>query len=149
MKKYMPLILLFVLINYSSYAQKEYSVANLEQASQEELNTYLDKALKLQKSGKTVAWVGVITFGVSTATMFATSEALEMGALIFAFPALAGLGAMTVGISMNVTGKKRVERINAINNTANSGIKFNLQPCAQYNMMTHNYQPGVTLSIRF
>jgi len=78
MKKYMPLILLFVLINYSSYAQKEYSVANLEQASQEELNTYLDKALKLQKSGKTVAWVGVITFGVSTATMFAR-EVKEAG----------------------------------------------------------------------
>jgi hypothetical protein len=56
---------------------------------------------------------------------------------------------MAVGIPMNVTGKNRVERINTIKSTAYDGVKIDLKPYAQFNPATQNYQPGVTLRIRF
>ena len=75
---------------------------------------------------------------------------MDLGVVVVGFiGGLAGLGTMAVGIPMNVTGKKRVERINTIKNTAYDGIKIDLKPCAQYNLATQNYQPGVTLRISF
>ena len=44
---------------------------------------------------------------------------------------------------------KEVERINTIKNTAYDGIKIDLKPCAQYNLVPQNYQPGLTLRIKF
>ena len=73
-----------------------------------------------------------------------------MGTFVIGFlTGMAGLGVTAVGIPMKITGKKRVERINAVKNTAFNDIRINLQPCAQYNLATQNYQPGLTLNIRF
>ncbi|MEN8117758.1 MAG: hypothetical protein ABFS16_12305 [Bacteroidota bacterium] len=148
MKKIILLSIL-VLSLIVTQAQKPYSQENLKNLSQEELDVYFNKALKLQKSGKTVTKVGAITVGVSVLAVLATSETLGMGALLFFIPAELGLGAVAVGVPMNITGKKRVERINTIKNTAYDGIKIDLKPCAQYNLATQNYQPGITLRIRF
>ena len=149
MKKVSIICLLLFLFAFAGQSQKIYSVENLEQASQEDLNTYLDKALKLKKNGKTVIIVGTVALGAvalsipldATGGMIAASAAIFVG-----IPALA---ATTVGISMNTKGKKRVKRINTIKNTAYDGIKIDLKPCVQYNLATQNYQPGVTLRISF
>ena len=55
MKKITIISLVLFLFTFTVQSQKIYSVENLKQASQEDLNTYLDKALKLQKDGK--KWV--------------------------------------------------------------------------------------------
>ena len=136
-------------ISKNDSSSKLYSIQNLEYSSPKELEAYMDKALKLKKTGKTLTIVGAVTLGAVALTipLDPTGGFIAASALIFAgIPALA---ATTVGISMNVTGKKRVERINTIKNTAYDGIKIDLKPCAQYNFATQNYQPGVTLRIRF
>lgn len=123
---------------------------SLEKLSQEELNIYLDEALKLKKNGKTVTIVGGSILGATTISVILIGNSMDLGVVVVGFiGGLAGLGTMAVGIPMNVTGKKRVERINTIKNTAYDGIKIDLKPCAQYNLATQNYQPGVTLRISF
>ena len=148
MKKFSIIGLLLFVFSFTSLAQKIYSVENLEQASQEDLNTYLDKALKLKKDGKTVTIAGGVLLGAGITIMLLSSNDWEMmgkGSAVV----LVGFGTMAVGIPMKITGKKRVERINTIKNTAYDGIKIDLKPCAQYNLATQNYQPAVTLRIRF
>ena len=110
----------------------------------------LVKALKLKKNGKTLiiiggaALVAAVVWGITGPLDHELGTVLEAGIVGFA-----GLGTMAVGIPMNITGKKRVEQINSIKNTAFNGIIIDLKPCAQYNLMTQNYQPGVMLRIRF
>ena len=63
MKRISIIGLLLFIFAFAGQSQKIYSVENLKQSSQEDLNTYLDKALKLKKDGKTVTIVGVATLG--------------------------------------------------------------------------------------
>ena len=150
MKKLAIIFFLIFAISFGAKAQKPYSVEILEQASQEELNVYLNKSLKLQKTGKTLTNAGAIAFGATT--LWAITDPLNhgLGALLpFTLVGVPGLAAIAVGIPIKVTGKKRVERINTIKNTAYDGIKIDLKPCAQYNLATRNYQPGVILRISF
>ena len=150
MKSILSIIVLFFIFNLASQAQEKYSMESLEKLSQEELNIYLDEALKLKKNGKTVTIVGGSILGATTISVILIGKSMDLGVVVVGFiGGLAGLGTMAVGIPMNVTGKKRVERINTIKNTAYDGIKIDLKPCAQYNLATQNYQPGVTLRIRF
>ena len=142
MKKFAILILLLFMCSLVSQAQKDYSQENLDKLSQEELDIYLNKALKLQKWGLPVTIVGVAALGGLAITAFST------GGLILGF-AVIPLAAITVGISMYTIGKKRVKKINTIKNPAFNDIAFDLKPCAQYNQMTQNYQPGLTLRISF
>lgn len=150
MKLILTIIVLFFIFNLASQAQEKYSMESLEKLSQEELNIYLDEALKLKKNGKTVTIVGGSILGATTISVILIGNSMDLGVVVVGFiGGLAGLGTMAVGIPMNVTGKKRVERINTIKNTAYDGIKIDLKPCAQYNLATQNYQPGVTLRISF
>ena len=132
-----------------SHAQKDYSHENLQKLSQEELDVYLNKALKLQKSGKTYTIVGVSALGAVALSIPLDSSGGMVAATAAIFVGIPALAATTVGISKNSKGKKRVERINSIKNTASNDIIFDLKPCTQYNLMTQNHQPGITLRIRF
>ena len=151
--KILPIIILLLfLVNLTSHAQKEYSLENLEKASQEEIDVYLSKALKLQKSGKTTTKVGVSTFGVSILGIIALNVFIEdpgMVPLIFIPPALAGLGTTAVGIPIKIAGKKRVERINSVRGTAFFDAIIELKPCVHYNLAAQKYQPGITFRIIF
>lgn len=152
MKKFTLLVSFLLLFTISGFAQKQktYSMANLEQASQEELNIYLDEALKLKKDGKTVTIVGGSILGATTISVILIGKSIDLGVVVVGLiGGLAGLGTMAVGIPMRITGKKRVERINNIKNTASYDIKINLKPCAQYNLVTQDYQPSVRLRINF
>ena len=128
-------------------AQKPYSLENLKTLSMEELDLYYNKALKNQRTGKVLTIVGgsLGAVGLITAT-----KAHDLGTMVVgAIAALSGGALMAVGIPVSITGKKRVERINAITSTAMINISFDLKPNAQYNLMTQNYQPGITLKISF
>ena len=132
-----------------SHAQKDYSHENLQKLSQEELDVYLNKALKLQKSGKTYTIVGVSALGAVALSIPLDSSGGMVAATAAIFVGIPALAATTVGISKNSKGKKRVERINSIENTASNDIIFVLKPFTQYNLMTQNHQPGITPRIRF
>ena len=150
MKSILTIIALFFVFNLACQAQRKYSLDSLEKHTQEELNIYLDEALKLKKNGKTVTIVGGSILGATALSVIVIGNKMDLGVVVVGFVGgLAGLGTMAVGIPMNVTGKKRIERINTIKSTAYDGIKIDLEPCVQYNLATQNYQPGVTLKISF
>jgi hypothetical protein len=152
MKKITIISLVLFLFTFSVQSQKVYSVENLEQTSQEDLNTYLDKALKLQKDGKKVTNIGLIILGADVlfVTGMIVADKIDMGTAVLAgLTMYAALGTMAVGIPMNITGKKRIEKIKTIKSTADNGIKIDLKPCTQYNLASQNYQPGVTFRISF
>ena len=109
------------------------------------------KAQKLQKSGKTITIVGGSILGATVLATILFADQLGLGVVVLDFiGGVAGLGTMAVGIPMNITGKKRVKQMNANMNSAfDNGITIDLRPCAQYNLMIQNYQPGVMLRIRF
>ncbi len=148
----MTRIILIIILFFSfltSQAQQKYSMEYFEKLSQEELSSCLTKSLKLQKTGRTLNIVGVSTFGVSTVCLFATANALGMAALLFVLPAMAGIVILAAGIPINLTGKKRVERINTIQQLSFSGITIDLKPIEPYNLVLQKYTPGITLRIRF
>ena len=150
MKEISIIGLLLFLFTFTGLSQKIYSVENLEQASQEDLNTYLDDSLKLKKDGKTVTIIGAAALGAAVLWGITGPLDHELGTVLEAvIIGIVGIAAMLVGITMNVTNNKRVERINTIKDTAYDGVKIDLKPCAQYNLASQNYQPVVTLRVRF
>lgn len=147
MKKIIIILILFFSVLVSQ-AQKDYSQENLEQVSQEELDIYFNKAVKLHKTGKTLMITGAVS--IWGAVVFGIIGPNDLSTpVIAAVIGAVGIGVLGVGIPMNKTGKNRVERINTIKNTSYDDIKIDLKPCAQYNFTTQNYQPGITLKIRF
>ena len=85
---------------------------SLENLSQEDLNPYLDKALKLKKDGKTVTIVGGSILGATALSVIVIGNKMDLGVVVVGFVGgLAGLGTMAVGIPMNVTGKKRIKGV--------------------------------------
>ena len=154
MKKFTIITLLLFLVVQVGQAQKKYSMENLEKASQEELNTYLNKAMKLQKTGRTLNIVGGVSFGAVAVSAILGAD-WGFGVDNYA-PIIIGGGGIilgstsfAIGIPTNLTGKKRVERINKIKGTAFHKTNIELGPCVQCNLATKNYQPGVNLRIRF
>ncbi len=149
MKKITITGLLLFLIVLTAQSQKIYSVENLKQASQDDLNTYLYKALKLKKDGKTVTIIGSAALGAAIIWGILDPLDHELGTVLEAgILGIAGISTMIVGISMNVSGKKRIERINTIRNTSYDGIRIDLKPCVQYNFASQSYQPAIKLRIK-
>ena len=110
--KSLLIILIFFFSVTTTLAQKKYTQEYLESLSQVELDSCINKALKNQKTGKTLTFVGVGILGASFATSVIFIDQLELGAvLVMFFGGIAGLGTMAVGIPVNVNGKKRIERI--------------------------------------
>ena len=111
------------------------------------INVSLNKAFGLKKNGKTVTAIGGAGMGAGVIILL-LSEGLggvAAGGGVF----IVGLGTMGVGITMNITGKKRIERINVIRNTAYNGISIEIEPCTHYNFINQDYQPGIKFRIRF
>ncbi len=154
MKKLTILTLLFFLVVQVGQAQNKYSMENLEKASQEELNTYLNKAMKLQKTGRTLNIVGGVSFG-AVAVCWILGADWGFGVDVYAPIVIGGAGiilgstSFAIGIPTNLTGKNRVERINKIKGTAFHDTNIELRPYIHYNLAAQNYQPSIALRIRF
>ena len=153
MKRIIIITILFLLVSMVQVqAQSRYSIENLQKLSQEELDVYYNKALKLQHTGRVFNLVGLTTLGTGVAIVI-------VGTIADADPwALIGVGLITeiivipsfvIGVPTNLTGKSRANRIDLIRNTAFRDITFDLMPTAQYNLITQNYQPAITLQIKF
>ncbi|MBN1157753.1 MAG: hypothetical protein JXA61_00080 [Bacteroidales bacterium] len=110
----------------------------------------LMKAQTLQRSGKIVTIAGASILGATFLTLIVFGEHWGFeGVAVAIFGGLAGLGTMAVGVPMIIIGKERAKKTNSFKNTAFNSITIGLKPCAQYNLITQNYQPGLTLRIRF
>ena len=119
MKKFTLLVSFLLLFTISGFAQKQktYSVTNLEQASQEDLNIYLDKALKHKKNGKTVTIVGASALGVSIIYIIIDPAMALMSGLNVYYLGVPAIVTTTVGAIMLTKGSARVKRINKIKKT--------------------------------
>ena len=154
MRYFRLIILLLLIAPVTCGAQNEYSLENLETYSQDELDMYLEKALKRQKTGKVVTIVGGSILG-ATALSIGIMAIIDSGDWALAAAGIAflggitGLGTMAVGIPMNISGKKRVERINSVKNKSYSQITLDLSPSFQYNRVINHHQPCLTLKIKF
>ena len=152
MKKVSIIILLMFLFNLVSQAQKDYSQENLNKLSQEELDAYLDKALKLQKTGRTFNIIGGASLGTAVGLgligAISDSESWTLVGIV-GVGVLAGGTSLAIGVPLNLTGKKRVERINFLKATTLNNLSIDLKPCTQYNLMTQKYHPGVSIRISF
>ena len=149
MNRIIFIILLPFCFALASQAQNTYSLENLEKLSQNELSFYKDKAYKLQKTGKIVTTVGAVTFGTSALVLLFFHDQLFYAAILPVFAGALGILTLTVGIPIRAVGKKRVKRINSIQKTAFNTLCVDIEPGAQYNLMTKSYQPAITLRLRF
>ena len=154
MNKFVFLLLFSLAISVISHAQKPYSQENLQNLTNEELDVFYNKALKLQKTGRTLNIVGVSSLGVTAVAAILGSD-WGFGVDSWSLILIAGGGiivggtSLAIGVPLNLTGKKRVEMINSIRGTTFNNININLQPCAQYNLMTQRYQPAVSVKVNF
>ena len=145
MKKNLAIGLFLILLVFTCQAQEKYYKQNLEKASTEDLNFYLEKAQKLKKAGSIVSFVGSTTILMG----LVIGGHSESTAYLGFFMSMAGASIIVTGVLIRATGSKRIKIINHIKNTAFNDIKMDLAPSCNYNYTTQNYQPGITLRIRF
>lgn len=129
-----------------------YTPQNMQSSSLEELELYLIKAKKIKKNGAVLSIAGPLSaaigfwmFSASWSGSFGNGFTAGLGSVLF----LVGSGATIVGIPILLTGSSRVKKIERIKNSKNTGIFIELTPCSFQNNLVQNYQPGVTLRIRF
>ena len=143
MKSILATGLLLILFVCTSHAQSVYSVKNLEQSSQEDLALYLEKALKLKKTGKVLSIAGSATTVAGFLIVGIGGEA----AFYPGFPMmLIGLPVTMLGLPILATGASRIKKISRVSNGA---ITIDLSPCTIYNYNSQNYQPGIKFCLNF
>lgn len=152
MKKFVSLFILVLFLTISAHAQNVFSRQYIAAASAEQLKEYLIKAHKQKKKGTIMSIAGPVTaltgiylFNGAWAGNIGGSGTATMGLLMF----IGGTGATLIGVPLLIIGSTRVNRINEVLATSHNRVKLDLKPSAQYNLITQNYQPGLTLRIRF
>jgi len=143
-------ILLFI---YSGYAQRTYSINNLQQLSASDLDLYHQKSMNLQRNGEIMAITGGVVglAGILAGTLISdnSSSNVSLNALTFTSAAIitGGTVATIVGFSLYVTGASRVSRINKIQNT--EVLRLEIMPDTFYCGHIQSCQTGIKLRISF
>ena len=146
MKKYLTVVLFLIMLAITCQAQRIYSKENLEKVSSEDLNLYYGKAKKMKKTGNIITLTGSCTAVTGIVLIALNSESTAYFGL---YMLMAGIGTTVIGIPILITGSTRVKNIEAIKYAHNDGVKIDLAPSGIYNYASQNYQPGITLRIRF
>lgn len=128
------------------YLNKYPGKLSLEKASLDELNFYHTKAKRTKKTGAIITILGSGTILTGMALISTNKEAIGYAGFGMT---IIGLGITVVGLPVLITGSSRVKSINKIKNSNYSGVTMELEPCSFYNLQAQNYQPGVTLRIKF
>jgi hypothetical protein len=154
MKKILAIGLLIIMTTFASNAQKIYSKQNLEKASLEDLNLYLNKAKKTRKTGTIMTIVGPIAFVGGSALVlnlsndpYAEQTETEVAAGVVLING--GMISTAVGLPLLITGSSRVKRINRIKNAKFNGVTMEFTPCNFYNYQAKSHQSGLTLRVKF
>jgi len=145
MKKLL-IVMFFLIFVFSSYAQKKYSVENLQNLSQKELNVYLKKAQNKKTAGAIISGAAAV---VITSAFFIEDDSEPMGPPL---PFVVGAGGVVIGLiglPLLIKGSSRVKRIKQLQKTSLDNIKFDVQPLAQYNRISQKYQAGLTFRVTF
>ena len=151
MKKIISLLILMLTLIVAVYSQNLYSRQYLENASGQELRANFVKARKLKKTG-TILTLGGVGAGVTGIFIFSQAWAGNLGeefSTIGPILFIAGVGAILIGLPSIIIGSIRVKKINNVIAVSYPFLKIDLEPCVQYNLVAQNYQPGLTLNIRF
>ena len=150
MKKKLTIGLFLILLAFTCQAQRIYSKENLTKASSEDLNLYYEKAKKIKKTGGVLTVAGPLS-AITAALLIGPIYSGGSGFLWMMDVGLffAGIGATVIGIPTLITGHSRVKNIEAIKYAMNDGFKIDIVPSGIYNYASQNYQPGITLRIRF
>lgn len=118
----------------------------LGNASKDELLAYLISAKKTKKTGRKLALIGAGTYLAGGALILADKEGdAYLGALVV----LTGAGLAGVGVLILITGSSQIKKINKELNTRVNGLAIEFSPCSFYNYQAQNYQPGLSLRIKF
>lgn len=151
-KKFFVTGLFFLLLVVAGNAQRTYSVKNLQQLSNEELNLYYHKAMNLERMGETLSiagaaagLVGVLGGAVlnddcssaGSSVLCATAATLMAG----------GVAATIIGFTMYMTGISRLDRIRSVQ--FSDSFQLELIPGGFYCSHPQNYPSGITLRITF
>ena len=149
MKNTFTLIFLFIFLS-SVNGQNQYSSENLQKANEEELQELLLKAQKQKKVGTVMSIAGPASTVTGLLLWNAAWSGSTAGSATLGGVMMIG-GAITtiVGVLIMINGSSAVKRINEIISTNSSTIKLDLKPSAHYNLITQNYQPVITLCLRF
>jgi len=133
---------------------KTYLPDNLKNTSSQELEYYRYKAQKKQNNGKTLMFIGLGSC-VAAGGMFAIGQSeggwkgigIAGGGVILG---ITGLINTFIGLSINSTGKKRVNQIDSLGkSTFNKQIKFELNTNFNSDEIFYGFQTGIKLKVRF
>lgn len=141
-----------LLFDITCNGQKLYSLENLQQSSQEQLDTYLSFAKKQKKTGATIKTIGLLTVGAGVLVSAVSSHddwIISTGEAIGGTMMLLGTGAILVGLPIQLTGAARIRRINGVKADSLGTINIELVPCRFTNHLAQSSQTGVTLRIKF
>ena len=155
MKKILAIGLLIIITAFASNAQKNYSNQNLEKASQEDLNLYLNKAKKTKTAGIILTIVGSIALAGGSVLLvdstvdviLDTSSTTEVNTM--AYLLIGGAVTTYVGLPLLIVGSSRVNKINRIKYAKFNGVTMEFAPCNFYNYQAQNHQLGLTLRVKF
>lgn len=157
MKKVSIIGLLLILCTFSSLAQK-YSMENLEKTSIDDLNEYLRKAKNNRTIGFAMVIAGPAMCVAGTLLMNENYvqgvryDAGERGSDIgFAAGAIMFLWGFTASVSSVPIIASNSIRIGKIKNVIinHKLVELNIAPSIQPNYASQNFNPGLTLSVKF
>jgi len=144
--KRITLILLLVFFALSSQAQiAPYSHQNLSNSSLEGLETYLAKAQKTKKIGKTVTLAGASATTIGIVLAGAGESTFREGFAML----LGGLGTTVVGLPIWVTGSVRIKKVNRVIESLTKNVTLQVLPNTQYSYLTKSPNFGLKFTISF
>ncbi len=152
MKKILSIGFFFLLFELTCYAQNPYSLENLQQSSQENLDIYLALAKKQKKTGAIIKTTGLLTAGAGAVIASVSDHdewIISTGEAIGGVMVLLGIGTTMVGLPIQLTGSARIRRINSVMSQSSAGINLELSPCCFRNNVVQKNQYGATARIRF
>jgi hypothetical protein len=150
MKKNLSVISLFIVLSLSGHAQGIYSKQNLAKASREDLELYLDKAVKITRAGAIFSIAGSASFVsglviAGSSSGRGTEESYRFGLGL----TVAGFCSSVIGLPILITGTSRIGKVIEAKNASKETASINLAPSTNYNYETHKFQSGVKLKIIF
>jgi hypothetical protein len=151
MKKTLLFGFLFIVFSLAGLAQGVYSKENLKKASQEDLDLYLEKAVKTTRTGAIFSVAGSTAF-FSALVFISVSSGSSGSEESFRFGyglAFAGFCSSAIGLPILLTGSSRIKKVIDAKNTSKGAASIKLNPSAFYNYEAHKFEPGVNFTIRF
>lgn len=151
MKRISAVIFLLILLSLAGYSQGLYSKQNLSKASMEDLELYLDKAVKTTRAGAIFSAAGSAAF-VSGLVIASISSQSSGNAESYRFGlglTVAGFCSSVIGLPILLTGTSRIKKVTDARKALKGTASINLAPGTFYNYETQKLQPGINLTIRF